>query len=71
MSMKNSTGLSSRIAAFSRPLKSAALDGITTFNPGACTNIASRLWLCCPPTAQPAPVIASTTIGNSNWPPDR
>ncbi|MFT3957271.1 MAG: hypothetical protein QM722_23675 [Piscinibacter sp.] len=64
--MKKTTGLASRIALFSRPLKSAALDGITTFSPGACTNIASRLWLCCPPTPQPAPVCASTTIGNSN-----
>lgn len=69
--MKKSTGLSSRMAALSRPLQSAAFDGITTLMPGLCTNQASLLWLCCAPTPQPEPVIARVTSGKENWPPDR
>ena len=35
------TGLSSRIAAFSRPRASAAVEGTATSSPGTCRNIAS------------------------------
>src|SRR5262249_47736671 len=68
---KYTTGLSSRIAAFSNPLASYASDGATTFRPGRCTNQASGLgggWG--PPPTGP-PLGARMTIGTDARPPYR
>ncbi len=37
----NTTGFGSRTALISSPLASSAVDGATTFSPGACMNHAS------------------------------
>ena len=49
------TGLGSRIALISRPFASSAVDGATTFSPGACMNHASGFWEWNGPPEKPPP----------------
>ena len=64
------TGLSSRIAVFSRPLASAGVDGIATFRPGMWLTHACRLWLCCAADRRVAPSVVRSTSGTRRLPPD-
>ncbi len=66
----NTTGLSSRIAALSRPLASAAVEGVATSRPGTCRNIASRQCEWVGPSWWPAPWGMRTTSGTFAWPPN-
>ena len=66
----NTTGLSSRIAAFSSPLASAGVDGTASSIPGTCRKIASRQCECVGPSWWPAPCGIRTTIGTVTWPPN-
>jgi len=59
----NSTGSSSRIAALSSPLASAALEGMITLSPGTALYHASKLCECCAPLGPPAPHIVRMTRG--------
>src|SRR4051794_19028430 len=67
---RNITGLGSRIAAFKRPLASAAEYGATTLRPGTCEYQEVKSWLCCAPTLAAAPLGPRNTIGQPIWPPD-
>src|SRR5712691_7435185 len=64
------TGLSSRIAVFSRPFASAGSDGKTTFRPGTCATHACRLWLCCAAERRVAPIVVRCVSGTFSFPPD-
>ena len=64
------TGLSSRIAAFSRPFASAGVDGTATSSPGTCRNIASIVWECVGPSWWPPPCGKRTTSGTFACPPN-
>ena len=64
------TGLSSRMAAFSSPLASAAVEGTATSSPGTCRNIASRQCECVGPSWCPAPCGMRITSGTLAWPPN-
>ena len=59
----NTTGFGSRMAACSRPLASAGLDGITTLSPGVCAYHASWLWECWAAAPVPEPNGSRTTRG--------
>src|SRR4029079_7321055 len=48
------TGFGSRIAAFSSPFASAAVDGDITFKPGMCEYHAEKSWLAWGATRAPA-----------------
>ena len=61
------TGSSSRIEDFSRPLASAAFEGITTLRPGTAQNQASKFCECWAPLGPPAPHIVRIVSG-SEWP---
>src|SRR5207302_2307437 len=61
---KNSTGSGSRIAAASRPLASAGLDGATTLMPGIAIAQVSTLCECCAPKREPAPFAVRMTSGS-------
>ena len=65
----NMTGLSDRIAVFSRPLASYGVAGITTINPGTWANQASRLceWVA---ASCPQPAGVRITSGTFAWPPN-
>ena len=63
------TGLSSWIAAASRPFASNGLDGITTIRPGMWAKSASRLCECCAPRRTPAPPTIRITSGIVGAPP--
>ena len=58
------------MAAFSRPLASAALEGATTFRPGTCAYQDEKHWLCWAATRAAAPLGPRNTIGQPSWPPD-
>ena len=64
------TGLSSRIAVFSRPFASAGVAGSTTLRPGTCATQAWRLWLCCAAERRVAPIVVRSVIGTFSFPPD-
>ena len=64
------TGLSSRIAAFSRPFASAAVDGTATSRPGTCRNIASIVCEWVGPSWWPPPCGNRTISGTFAWPPN-
>jgi hypothetical protein len=64
------TGLSSRIALFSRPLASFGLEGITTTRPGRWANQLSKACECCAATCAAAPDGPRITMGQRIWPPD-
>src|SRR5918995_1698197 len=57
------TGLGSRIAAFSRPLPSAGVEGQATSSPGTCRKSASKLWEWVGPSWWPPPPGIRITIG--------
>ena len=62
----NSTGSSSRIAALSSPLASAALEGMITLRPGTALYHASKFWECWAPLGPPAPHIVRITSGSDS-----
>ena len=64
-----STGLSSWIAAASRPFASNGFDGIATTRPGMCAKSASRLCECCAPRRTPPPPTIRITSGSFGVPP--
>ena len=64
------TGLSSRIADFSKPFASYGVDGSTTLSPGTCATHAWRLWLCCAADRRVAPSVVRSTSGTFSFPPD-
>ena len=64
------TGLSSRIAAFSRPLASAGVLGTATRMPGTWRYSASHECECVGPSWWPAPCGIRTTSGTVTWPPN-
>ncbi len=64
------TGLSSRIAALSRPFASAGVLGTATSSPGTCRYIASRQWECVGPSWWPAPCGMRIVSGTFTWPPN-
>ena len=64
------TGLSSRMAAFSRPLASAGVEGTATSRPGTCRKSASKQCECVGPSWWPAPWGMRTTSGTLTWPPN-
>ena len=64
------TGLSSRIAALSRPLASAAVEGTATSRPGTCRNSASKQCEWVGPSWWPAPCGMRITSGTLTWPPN-
>jgi hypothetical protein len=66
----NTTGLSSRIADFSRPLASAAVVGTATSSPGTCRYSASHECECVGPSWWPAPCGMRTTSGTFTCPPN-
>ena len=51
--------------AANKPLASAGLDGITTFNPGILAYQFSKAWECCELTRAAAPPAPRNTIGQS------
>ena len=64
------TGSGSRIAALSRPLTSAGVDGNGDLEAGVVSRCASRLLLCSAPEPPRMPVPAITVTGSSlGWPP--
>ena len=65
----NMTGLSDRIAVFSRPLASYGVDGMTTSRPGTWANQASRLceWVA---ASCPQPAGVRITRGTLAWLPN-
>src|SRR6266542_1900588 len=56
LSSNTTTGLSSRMAALSRPFASAGVAGRATFSPGTWLTQAWRLWLCCAADRRGAPL---------------
>ena len=64
------TGLSSRMAALSRPLASAAVVGTATSSPGTCRYMASSECECVGPSWCPAPCGMRMTIGTLTWAPN-
>src|SRR5438445_107569 len=70
LSSKNTTGLSSRIAVFRRPLASYGVDGNTTFKPGIWENQACSDCECCAADRRVAPRVARMTMGTFHLPPD-
>ena len=66
----NSTGSSSRMALFSSPYASAGDEGATTFRPGVCANMTSRLCECWAVSCAPAPPGVRITIGTATLPPN-
>ena len=67
----NTTGSSSRIEVFSRPLVSDGVDGYTTLRPAVWMKCVSGFceWWCPPLTPPPAGM--RITIGAWNCPPER
>ncbi len=70
LSSMKTTGLSSRIAAFSNPFASRGVDGSTTLRPGTWATHAWRLWLCCAADLRVAPSVVRSTSGTISFPPD-
>ena len=66
----NSTGSSSRMAAFSRPFASAALEGATTLRPGTWAKYWSNDCECWAVSWLPAPFGVRITSGQRTWPPN-
>ena len=64
------TGLSSRMAALSRPLASAGVDGTATSRPGTCRKKASKECEWVGPSWWPAPCGMRITSGTFAWPPN-
>ncbi len=64
------TGLSSRIAAFSSPFASAGVLGTATSSPGMWRYIASRQCEWVGPSWWPAPCGIRITSGTFTWPPN-
>ncbi len=62
------TGLSSRIAAFSRALPSAGVEGQATSRPGTWRYMASKEWEWVGPSWCPPPPGMRTTSGTLTWP---
>ncbi len=64
------TGLSSRMAALSRPLASFGSEGMATTRPGMWANQLSKAWECWAATWAAAPDGPRRTIGQRICPPD-
>merc|ERR1712216_981833 len=69
-SSRNTTGLLSRIAAFSKPLASRELYGANVKIPGQELNHAAKHCECWAPTAAAAPFGPRKTMGHPSCPPD-
>ena len=67
---KDTTGLLSRMALFSRPFASAGADGSTIFKPARCIHIEYGLCECCAARPMPPPVVQRYVTGKSAWPPN-
>src|SRR6202012_1023007 len=63
-------GLGSRIAAFNRPLASAAVEGAITFRPGMFEYQDEESWLCWAATRDAGPFGPRNTIETRTCPPD-
>ena len=70
LSSNRTTGPSSRIAAFRRPLASYGVEGSATLRPGTCATQAWRLWLCWAAERRVAPSVVRTVSGAFRRPPD-
>ena len=70
LSSKTTTGLSSRIAAFSSPFASAGVAGSATLSPGTWASQACSDCECCAADRRVAPSVVRTVSGAFSRPPD-